>query len=139
LGNHGGEDPISQSAAMTNRPSTASQVTLTVLRDLICDRGFSNWIVVMLVMSIPIAFGIAMSGLISSFVDIFIHPIIVMILGDLQSWMIPLGGMVYRNGGAIANGIYLGAFLAELIKFMSNVIVLFCIVLGLKSLASRTN
>jgi hypothetical protein len=38
-----------------------------------------------------------MSGLISSFVDIFIHPIIVMILGDLQSWMIPLGGMVYHS------------------------------------------
>jgi large-conductance mechanosensitive channel len=124
---------------MTNRPSTASQMTLTVLRDLICDRDFSSWIVVMLVMSIPIAFGIAMSGLISSFVDVFIHPIIVMILGNWQSWMIPLGGVVYTNSGAIPNGIYLGAFLAELIKFMSNVIVLFCIVLGLRRLASRTS
>jgi large-conductance mechanosensitive channel len=124
---------------MTNRPSTASQMTLTVLRDLICDRGFNNWIVVMLVMSIPIAFGIAMSGLISSFVDVFIQPIIVMILGNWRSWMIPLGGVVYTNNGAIANGIYLGDFLAELIKFISNVIVLFCIVLGLRRLASRTN
>jgi large-conductance mechanosensitive channel len=124
---------------MTNRPSTASQMTLTVLRDLICDRGFNNWIVVMLVISIPIAFGIAMSGLISSFVDAFIHPIVVMVLGDLQYWMIPLGGVAYGNGRSIPNGIYLGSFVAELIRFISNVIVLFCIVLGLKSLASRTN
>jgi large-conductance mechanosensitive channel len=93
----------------------------------------------MLVMSIPIAFGIAMSGLISSFVDVFIHPIIVMILGNWQSWIIPLGGMVYTNRGAIENGIYLGAFLAKLIRFISNIIVLFCIVLGLKRLASRTS
>jgi large-conductance mechanosensitive channel len=46
---------------------------------------------------------------------------------------------VVENSKAIANGIYLGAFLTELIKFISNVIVLFCIVLGLKRLASRTN
>jgi large-conductance mechanosensitive channel len=138
-GNTSEENYISQSAAMSNRPSTPSQVTLTVLRDLACDQDFSNWIVIMLVISIPIAFGIAVSGLISSFIDIFIGPSIVIILGDLQSWMIPLGGMVYNNGRAIANGIYLGAFLAELIKFISNIIVLFCIVLGLKILASRPN
>jgi large-conductance mechanosensitive channel len=137
-GNNGKEDYIPQSAAMTNRPSTASQMAL--LRDLICDRGFSNWIVVMLVISIPIAFGMAMSGLISSFIDVFIHPIIVMVLGNLQYWMIPLGNMAYTpDGKAIANGIYIGTFLAELLRFISNVIVLFCIVLVLKRLASRTN
>jgi large-conductance mechanosensitive channel len=124
---------------MTNRPVTPTQNILAALRDLAFERGLGSWFAVMLMFSIPIAFGIEVSGLVSSFVDIFIQPILLMFLGNLQSWVLPLGGTMYFKGTEIDRGIYIGTFLLSILRFIAAIGILFLMVKGLKSLASRTN
>ncbi len=129
---------------MTNRPSIPTQTILTALRELAFERGLGSWFAVMLMLSIPIVFAIEVSGLVASFVDSIIQPILQMLLAvlrleNLQSWVLPLGGTLYVQGTQIYRGIYIGAFLLSFLKFITNIGILFLIIQGLKRWAARTN
>jgi large-conductance mechanosensitive channel len=124
---------------MANRPQTPTQTSLVVLRELIFRDGASEWAVIMLVLSIPIAFGVTLSNFLTTLTDTFIQPFLSMFIGPLRSWMIPLGGVNYLNGIEVANGIYFGEFLMEVLRFIMRIGVLFLFGKVLKGIADRTD
>jgi hypothetical protein len=124
---------------MTNRPQTPTQESLIVLRDLIFREGFNGWIVMMLILSIPIAFGITLSGFIAAAVDTFVQPFLTMLLGPFRSLMIPLGGVNDLKGMNVPNAIYLGDFLLETLRFIAKIGALFLLTKVLRGMADRAN
>jgi large-conductance mechanosensitive channel len=124
---------------MANRPQTPTQTSLVVLRELIFRDGASEWAVIMLVLSIPIAFGVTLSSFLTTLTDTFVQPFLSMFIGPLRSWMIPLGGVNYLNGIEVANGIYFGEFLMEVLRFIMRIGALFLFGKVLKGIADRTD
>jgi hypothetical protein len=124
---------------MANQPQNPTQTSLSVLRNLLFREDFSGWVVMMLVLSIPIAFGITLSSFVSSCINTFIQPFLILLFGPLQLWLIPLGGSSDRFGTAIPNGIYLGDFIMNGLQLIAQIGVLFLLAKTLKGVADRAN
>jgi large-conductance mechanosensitive channel len=123
-------------ADMTNQPLNPAQPLLMALRDLAFAGSPGRWVAVMFLLSIPIAFGVAVSTLVDTLVDTLILPILTLPLGNLRLWMIPLGTNM-MGVPEVARGIYIGAFIVALVKFFSTIGVLFGLIKLLKSFGSR--
>jgi large-conductance mechanosensitive channel len=121
---------------MTHQPLTPAQTILAALRDLAFERSSpGRWVAVMLLLSLPIAFGVAVSTVVETAVETLILPIVTLPLGNLQSWLIPLG----PDSADSVRGLYIGRFLVAVLRFGSTIGLLYLMAKLLKTWGSRSD